>query len=257
MHTLPANSADLSWSADVPVNAESVSVLADQASCLTGERFDLQAISQSLHGLRHDMDRINHRLEHEQVSLSKQSVNQIVQAYGMLDHFLGSGLHLLSMGQSREVLALNHCVLFGQENTGNADYRKAFKASERHFYGVGSSGIGDMIEWYSRHRNQTAWRQAGGVYLNTIGPPQLFLEGNHRTGVLLANYVLARSNKPPLVLDGQLASGWFKLTEEIRERRKKLFEPKYWFRSLDAELADFIQYHANERYLRSSSTTGY
>ena len=235
------------------MSAEPTSALANRSVCLTGRRLDLQAISQALHGLRQNMEHVNHRLEHDQVSLSTQSVNQIVQAYGLLDHYIGSGLPLLSMGQSREVLALNHCVLFGQESMAGGDYRKALKASEQHFYRVSSPGIGEMIEWYSRHRHQTVWKQAAGVYLNTVGPPQLFLEGNHRTGVLLANYVLARTNKAPLVLDDQLATGWFKLTEDIRERRKKIFEPKYWFRSLDAELADFIQFHVNRRFLRSGS----
>lgn len=214
MPTLLESSVEPNVLSTGTVSAELTRVPASRANCLTGERFDLLAISQALHGLRHEMDRINHRLEHEQVVFNKQSVNQIVQAYGMLDHYLGSGVQLLSMGQSSEVLSLNHCVLFGQENADETNYQKAYHASERHFYRVGSYGIGDMIEWYSRHQNQTAWRQAAGVYLNTIGPPQLFLEGNHRTGVLLANYVLARSNKPPLVLDGQLAPGWFKLTKK-------------------------------------------
>ncbi|WP_157735750.1 hypothetical protein [Granulosicoccus antarcticus] len=227
--------------------------MASRTACLTGERFDLRAIRQALAGLRHNMDRVNYFLDNDQVDLSRQSVDQIVQAYGMLDHYVSIELRLLALGQSREVLALNHCVLFGQENTDNLDYRKAFRANEKHFYRVGSSGIGDMLEWYSRHRNLTVWRQAAGIYLNTVGPPQLFLEGNHRTGVLLANYVLARANKSPLVLDAQLAPDWFRLTEKIRKRRGSIFDPKYWFRSLDIELADFIQANVNECYLRSDS----
>lgn len=237
--------------------ADPMDVMAGNGACLTGDRFDLQAIGRALAGLRHNMDRINVHLDNDQVELSRQSVDQIVQAYGMLDHYLSNDLRLLSMGQSREVLALNHCVLFGQERLNDTDYTKALRASEKHFYQVRSSGIGDMVEWYSRHRYLTIWRQAAGIYLNTVGPPQLFLEGNHRTGVLLVNYVLARANKPPLVLDDKLASAWFRLTEEIRERRNNLFDPKYWFRSLDVELADFIQAHVNERYLRSGSGDRY
>lgn len=226
------------------------------SSCLTGDRFDLAAIASALHGLRYHMDRVNLELDNHHPRLNRDSVNQIVQAYSMIDHYLATGLPLLSMGQSREVLAVNHCVLFGQENALNPDYHKAFKASERHFYGIAGSGIGDMLDWYSSRREQPVWQLAAGIYLQTIGPPQLFLEGNHRTGVILANYVLARAHQSPLVIDHQLAPIWFELTEKVRSRRRSLLEPKFWLRSLHGELAEFIQNHVNERYLRRSPIPG-
>lgn len=223
------------------------------SSCLTGERFDLRAIASALHGLRTHMDRVNRELDNHHPSLNRDSVNQIVQAYSMVDHYLAAGLPLLSLGQSREVLAINHCVLFGQENVGSLDFHKALKASERHFYGVAGSGIGDMVDWYSRRREQPVWQLAAGVYLQTVGPPQLFLEGNHRTGVILANYVLGRANQAPLVIDHSLAPAWFEMTEAIRSRRRTLLEPRFWLRSLNGELAEFIQHNVNERYLRNCS----
>lgn len=226
------------------------------SSCLTGERFDLSAIADALHGLRNHMHHVNLRLDNHHPALNRDCVEQIVQAYSMIDHYLAEDLPLFSMGQSREVLAVNHCVLFGQENTLNPDYHKALKASEKHFYGVAGSGIGGLVDWYSRNREQAVWRLAAGVYLQTVGPPQLFLEGNHRTGVILANYILARANQAPLVIDHQLAPTWFEMTEIVRSRRRSLLEPKFWLRSLHGELAEFIQHHVNERYLRRSSLPG-
>ncbi|MGQ7847561.1 hypothetical protein ACUNV4_23925 [Granulosicoccus sp. 3-233] len=230
--------------------------MAITSNCVTGDRFDLGAIAEALHGLRRHMGQVNRRLDNHHQALDRDSVNQIVQAYSMIDHHLTEGLPLLSMGQSRSVLAVNHCVLFGMENSGNPDYCKALKASERHFYGVTGSGIGDLLDWYSRSRDQVVWDLAAGVYLHTIGPPQLFLEGNHRTGVILANYVLGKASQAPLVIDHRLAPTWFEVTEKVRSRRRSFLEPRFWLRSFHGELADLIQNHVNERYLRSSSIPG-
>lgn len=224
--------------------------------CPTGDRFDLPAIGEALLGLSHRLHRVNRRLDNHHVGLDETSVNRLVQGYALLDHYLADRAPLFCLGQSMLVLALNHCVLFGRENIANPEYAAAFDASESHFYGAGGhGGIAKLFDWYLAHEKAPVWIRAAGVYLHTIGPPQLFVEGNHRTGVLLANHVLGMSNEPPLVIDHEMAPFWFRKTEQIRSRRRQLLDPTTWMRSAEAELGAVIRTHVSTRYLRDNQTS--
>ena len=62
----------------------------------------------------------------------------------------------------------------------------------RRFYEEREGGIQDLVEWYAGHRGESAWDRAAGVYVRILSKPQLFIEGNHRTGALLMSYILLR-----------------------------------------------------------------
>jgi hypothetical protein len=38
------------------------------------------------------------------------------------------------------------------------------------------------MEWYALHDSESVWKRASGVYIRVLSEPQLFLEGNHRSG---------------------------------------------------------------------------
>jgi hypothetical protein len=50
--------------------------------------------------------------------------------------------------------------------------------------------------------------------------PQLFIEGNHRTGALVMSHVLATEGYPPFVLTVENARGYFDLSSVIAGTRK-------------------------------------
>ena len=64
------------------------------------------------------------------------------------------------------------------------------------------------------------WRRAAGVYIYILSEPQLFIEGNHRTGALVLSYILAREGRPPFVLTAENAKAYLDPSTLITETRK-------------------------------------
>jgi Fic family protein len=50
-----------------------------------------------------------------------------------------------------------------------------------------------------------------------LSKPQLFIEGNHRTGALLMSYILVRDGLPPFVLSAESAAAYFDPSTAIRD----------------------------------------
>ena len=63
-------------------------------------------------------------------------------------------------------------------------FHRHIEATEAHFYETPGGGIRDVTEWYQGHKGDDAWEKASGVYIRVLSEPQLFIEGNHRTGAL-------------------------------------------------------------------------
>lgn len=110
------------------------------------------------------------------------------------------------------------------------------------------AGIED-VEWYARHAERTIWIRAPGLYTRTLGRPQLFIEGNHRTGALLMSYVLVREGQPPFVLSVDNAAAYFDLSAAIRDLAKT--GPAMFVRQLvlRRRLAALLVGQAHLRYL--------
>lgn len=175
--------------------------------------------------------------------------------YGLLDTVYAAGVDLLARGYSRAVLELNHTVLYGVDSGYNARHERAIEASEERFYngddtakvqGV-SGGIADLIGWCENHRRLNPCERAAGVMIRTLASPKLFVEGNHRTSVLLASYELLRAQMPPSVFSAkhanellacvkpiaQLTRG--SLTMWIHERRVRKKQARLILRSISDE----------------------
>jgi hypothetical protein len=89
-----------------------------------------------------------------------------------------------------------------------------------------------------------AWKRAAGVYVRTLSEPELFIEGNHRSGALVMSYILAREGYPPFVLTAENAIWWTpKLGQKLgrlkRESRRLSF-PGYAARSLLLDAITFL-----------------
>jgi hypothetical protein len=57
---------------------------------------------------------------------------------------------------------------------------------------------------------------AAEVYVAVLGFPQLFIEGNHRTGNLISNWISMYYGCPPFVLSEKNAVAYFKSSKEIK-----------------------------------------
>jgi Fic family protein len=67
---------------------------------------------------------------------------------------------------------------------------------------------------------ESVWRRAAAAYIQVLSEPQLFIEGNHRTGALLMSWILARAGKPPFVLSVDNAKAYFDPSSMAKSLRK-------------------------------------
>src|SRR5262249_55321038 len=147
-------------------------------------RLDLSAIEASLRGVQRHFDRINRRLPAPRDPLSDAVVRNMIAGYAAVDTLVNDGVDVFAMGQLQHLLELNALVLCGTSPTRRAEYAEHRAATERRFYEQREGGIGDLVEWEARHRRESVWMHAAGVYIRALSKPQLFIEGNHRTGAL-------------------------------------------------------------------------
>lgn len=162
-------------------------------------------------------------------------------------------------GSSRALLELNHMVLYGAEDADN-DYhyhQRAMDASEVRFYngdevamvqGV-TGGIADLVGWYEHHRRLDPLERAAGIMIRTLASPQLFVEGNHRTSVLLASHELIRAGEPPLVFSAEHAIGLTECLKPIQRLTRGSLAIWIHERRLRKKLAQLIALSANREHL--------
>ncbi|WP_232470147.1 MULTISPECIES: hypothetical protein, partial [Methylococcus] len=62
-------------------------------------------------------------------------------------------------------------------------------------------GIEGLMDWYALHRRESPWERAAGVYARVLSKPQLFIEGNHRSGSLIMSYILAQGGAAAIRAD--------------------------------------------------------
>jgi hypothetical protein len=147
-------------------------------------------------------------------------LGQLLAGYRQVDQWLEQGLDPFALGQSGQLLKLNALVLWGEAEPVASDARRHLQVTEEQFYATGDGGIGELVKCYQLLEKQTIWRRAARVYIQILSQPQLFLEGNHRTGSLVMSYLLARAGKPPFVLSVDNAKAYFDPSALVKSSRK-------------------------------------
>jgi hypothetical protein len=107
-----------------------------------------------------------------------------------------------------------------------------------------------VVEWLSTHQRDSVWKQAAGVYVRVLSRPQLFIEGNHRTGALMMSYLLARAGRPPFVLMPESAREYFDPSTVLRETRKGALTTLFRLPRIKKRFAKFLTHHSHPRFRR-------
>jgi hypothetical protein len=181
-------------------------------------------------------------------------VANMMAGYRFVDRLLAERVDLLAMGNLKFFLELNALVLFGGDEGARLGAAYQLAATERRFYDQEGGGIRDVVEWYNLHRAASAWRRAAGAYIHILSEPQLFIEGNHRTGALLMSYILAREGRPPFVLTAENAKAYLDPSTLITETRKNGLLALFRIPKITRSFAKFLQEQADHKYLITTST---
>jgi len=183
-------------------------------------RLDLAAIGAALRDVQAAFPAINAHLEMKREAMSDRVVPHMMDGYAEVDRLLAERVDAFAMGHLSLLLELNHRVLCGADLQERRHHHRHLEATEHAFYDDERGGIRDVREWYERNRQTSVWRRAAGVYVRILTEPQLFIEGNHRTGALIMSYLLAREGRPPFVLTVDNAEAYFKPSTLMRRTRK-------------------------------------
>jgi hypothetical protein len=132
--------------------------------------------------------------------MTADALRRLGEGYRHVDALLAERTEVFRYGATAAILEINHRVLCGVTPERRRQYAEHIAATERWFYDRPGAGIGALLDWLQRHRTDPPATLAAGLFVQVVSHPQLFIEGNGRTAVLLASYVLARAGRPPLVI---------------------------------------------------------
>ncbi len=183
-------------------------------------RLDLEAIRTSLRAVQLGFERINRQLATPRDPLSDQVLEHMMAGYRQVDALLAERADPFALGNSRAILDLNALVLCGKDRRLWEECGPALAASEERFYAKGTGGFEALVELLALLAGDSIWRRAAAAYIQVLSEPQLFIEGNHRTGALLMSWMLAREGKPPFVLSVENAKGYFDPSSVVKGLRK-------------------------------------
>ncbi len=213
-------------------------------------RLDLQQIEASLLGVQRGMDRLNALTGTVRDPIEGDMIGNMLMGYQCVERFVNDGIDLFAMGESKCLLELNHIVLLGADKRCRSEHAGHLEATERRFYEEPNAGIEDLSGWYHQSTKTIVWDLAAGVYVRILTKPQLYIEGNHRTGALVMSYVLMRCGQPPFVLTRDNAAGYFGPSSAIRDIRKNSFAAYFQLRGIRRRISAYLRQESNTQYLQ-------
>jgi prophage maintenance system killer protein len=216
-------------------------------------RLNLPAIESTLRALQADFSRINRVLTTPRDPMTDEVRTNMMAGYECVDDALARGLDFFGPGNSRRLLELNMLVLYGHDEDTRRQQARHLDLTEQHFYEQDDRGIGDLMEWYQRHAEEDLWKRAAGAYIRILSRPQLYIEGNHRTGALVMSYLLAREGKPPFVLSAENAKAYFEPSMLVKDTKKHSLGMLIRLAKLKKRFAKLLKENSDKRYLSSTA----
>ncbi|MGB3211598.1 MAG: hypothetical protein WBB19_12910 [Desulforhopalus sp.] len=186
---------------------------------------DLKEIERSYQEVLLNWNDIDDQLDCQKIGRKDTPFDQtlmenMLSAWEYIDYFIRKKKYdLLTKEGGPHMLEINHRVHYGIDYILREEYKKALEATTEKF----SKHVGPIRKYYKK---ETAFRTssnkiAAEVYIAILGQPQLFIEGNHRSGSIIASWINLANNKPPFVLSVDNAVAFFKPAQEIKKFNKR------------------------------------
>ncbi len=215
---------------------------------------NLPAIEASLRELQRKFPQINKELFDRRDPLDDEVIENMIKGYALVNRLILDGVDIFAMGQLHHWLDLNAVVLCGVDPGVRARHHRLVEATESRFYEEPGGGIRDIMNWYELHRGKSVWRRATGVFIRLLSDPQLFIEGNHRTGGLVMSYLLAREGRPPFVLSAKNAREFFNPASVIKKTKKRSMSMRLQIPGVGRAFAEYLERQANPAFLLSTKS---
>ncbi len=214
---------------------------------------NLPAIRAALREVQRVFPDINKELFDRRDPLDDDVISNMLEGYALVDRLIDVGVDIFAMGHLNHWLELNAVVLCGGEAGVRSRYHRLMAETDKRFYEQPNGGIRDVMDWYNLHHDKSVWRRTAGVYIRILSEPQLFIEGNHRTGALIMSYLLAREGRPPFVLTPKNAREFFNPSSVFKKSNKNSLVMRLKMPGLKKAFADYLQVQANKAFLIRSN----
>jgi hypothetical protein len=202
---------------------------------------NLSAIRSSLTEVQRHFSRLNDCLLEPRDPFSNEVLENVLEAYALIDDYVTRGVDLFDLQHVDLMLEINATVLCGNDPADRLEFAGHLVATEKHFFNNEEGGIKDLFDWYDKHRDESPWKRAAGVYVRILSKPQLFIEGNHRSGSIIASYLLLREGLSPFVLTVDNAEGFFNPSSVIRNSAKYGVKALFELPKIKKKYAAFLE----------------
>jgi hypothetical protein len=217
------------------------------------ERLNLEAIDASLKTVEMHWTQIDDELDLRGIGRKDTPFTaplrmRMMSAYRYLDALLAQQIPPFSSESIEHMLVLNERVHYGTDQQLMSEYAKARKATAEKFY----QHIDPIQQWYVQHtkRGNHPLKIAAEIYVSILGYPQLFIEGNHRTGSLIANWITIFNGFPPFILSVDNAIAYFAPSAEIKNFvNKSTWRGQAQLPKYRKSFLLFLESHLDSQYL--------
>jgi len=175
-------------------------------------------------------------------------LENVLEAYALIDDYVANGIDLFDLQHLDLMLEINATVLCGSHPAKRVEFAEHLAATEKRFFNNEAGGIKDLLDWYGKHRDESAWKRAAGIYVRILSQPQLFIEGNHRSGSLIVSYLLMREGLSPFVLTVDNAEAFFNPSSVIRNSAKYGVKALFELPKIKKKYAAFLEEEARRSH---------
>ena len=183
-------------------------------------RLNLNEINNSLTEVEKNWPDIEKQLEEAEVDAREYPFTELIRlrmmfAYEYLDYLLSIQEEPFANDEVERMLFINQRVLYGMDLKLIRERKGAIELNAERYYQQRKP----LANWYNNHKRYAKRRNnlklPGQVYVSTLREPQLFLEGNHRSGSIIASWVSIYHGEAPFILSPENAVAYFQPSREI------------------------------------------
>lgn len=212
-------------------------------------RLNIEEIEWTLRNVQKNFDKINNSLQMRREKMEDTIIDNMISGYSYLNKLLTHEISPLDRYELNHLLEMNHIVLCGQDKKRRKNYKEHIKATTDRFYKQEEFSVSHIRKWAEKHKDGSPWKLAAGVYVMMVSRPQLFIEGNNRTGALLISHILAHYGQPPFVLTVDNAKGYFDPASLAKQTKKGMISSLYKLPQIKKNFAAFLKGQANPQLL--------
>jgi hypothetical protein len=214
-------------------------------------RLRLGRIEDELCDVQRHFPAINALLNSRRDEFTDTVRQNMLAAYEFLDAVVNDDVDLFSDEGLEALLQLNHLVLLGS-GYDPREFGRHINVTRLQFFDNFRRYVKPIRQWYLKHETDNPYKVASQVYVGVLSQPQLYQEGNHRTGSLIASGILLQNGCPPFVLTRQNAVAYFNPSSEIKFTDKRTIRGKLRLPKYQNDFRDFLRQNVNEAYVRRS-----